>query len=170
MLILLSKVNERNSIPVIAIIVTTIIACLLSLISIGSSVAFNDVVSLSINGLYTSYLIGNSLLLWRRLTGNIDSYSEPTDRNLNLKKLSWGPWHLPEPVGTINNVFGCGFLIIVLVFSCFPADNHPTPSRMNYAVVMEGGVLVFAVIYYLIWGRRTYKGPVVETEIQPLEG
>ncbi len=80
-------------------------------------------------------------------------------------KLSWGPRRLPEPIGTINNVFGCAFLIIILIFSCFPADNHPTPSAMNYVVVMEGGVLMFAVIYYMVWGRKTYTGPVIEIEV-----
>lgn len=159
------KVNERNSIPVIAILVTTVIACLLSLINIGSSVAFNDVVALSVNGLYTSYLIGNGLLLWRRLAGHIHNSSEPEDSSLGIEKLSWGLWRLPEPIGTFNNAFGCAFLLIVLTFSCFPAENHPTSSTMNYVVVMEGGILICAVIYYLIWGRKTYKGPVIEVEL-----
>ena len=100
---MLLKVNERNSIPVIAILVTTVIACLLSLINIGSSVAFNDVVALSVNGLYTSYLIGNGLLLWRRLAGDIHSPSETEDGGLDTEKLSWGLWRLPESIGTINN-------------------------------------------------------------------
>ena len=149
----------------IAILVTTIIACLLSLINIGSSVAFNDVVSLSINGLYTSYLIGNSLLLWRRLSGHIGSSSDSGDGRVRTEKLSWGPWRLPEPVGTLNNAFGCAFLVVILFFSFFPAGNHPEASTMNYVVVMEGGVLIFAVGYYVTWGRKTYTGPVIETEI-----
>ena len=156
--------NERSSIPVMAILVTTVIVCLLSLINIGSSVAFNDVVSLSVNGVYTSYLIGNSLLLWRRLAGHIGTRSDPVESGRGPKTLLWGPWRLPEPIGTVNNAFGCGFLVIVLTFSCFPAANHPTPSTMNYVVVMEGGVLAFGVIYYTIWGRKIYKGPVVEIE------
>ena len=162
---MLLKVNECNSIPVIAILVTTVIACLLSLINIGSSVAFNDVVALSVNGLYTSYLIGNGLLLWRRLAGDIHSPSETEDGSLDTGKLSWGLWRLPEPIGTINNAFGCAFLLIILTFSCFPAENHPTLSTMNYVVVMEGGILIFAVIYYLIWGRKRYTGRVIEVEL-----
>ena len=163
-LIVSLKVNERNSIPVTAILVTTIIACLLSLINIGSSVAFNDVVALTINALYTSYLIGNGLLLWRRLRGDIHSPSETEEVSSGSEKLSWGLWRLPEPIGTMNNAFGCVFLLIVLTFSCFPADNHPTPSTMNYVVVMEGGVLIIAIFYYLIWGRKTYTGPIIEVE------
>ena len=165
LLIVSLKVNERNSIPVTAILVTAIIACLLSLINISFSVAFNDVVALSINGLYTSYLIGNGLLLWRRLRGDIHSPSVTEEVSLGSEKLSWGLWRLPEPMGTMNNAFGCKFLLIILTFSCFPADNHPTPSTMNYVVVMEGGILIIAIFYYLIWGHKTYAGPVIEVEL-----
>lgn len=42
---------------------------LLSLIALGSYVAFSNVVNLSIGGLYASYFIVCSLLLWRRLQG-----------------------------------------------------------------------------------------------------
>ena len=34
---------------------------------------------------------------------------------------------------------------------------------MNYASLMFGTVLIFAVIYYLIYGRRFYKGPAIES-------
>ena len=30
---------------------------------------------------------------------------------------------------------------------------------------MEGGVLIFAVVYYMIWERKTYTGPVIEIEV-----
>lgn len=40
---------------------------------------------------------------------------------------------------------------------------------MNYASLMLGGVFLFAVIYYLVYGRRFYKGPVVETEVEKVE-
>lgn len=33
---------------------------------------------------------------------------------------------------------------------------------MNYASLMLGLVLIFAVIYYLVYGRRLYKGPAIE--------
>lgn len=34
---------------------------------------------------------------------------------------------------------------------------------MNYSVVMSGAVLFFSVLYYIVWARRSYKGPIVET-------
>lgn len=63
--------QTRASIPVVAIGLITLIPALLALIYIGSSTVFEDVVSLSTSGLYASYFIACSLLLWRRLTGQI---------------------------------------------------------------------------------------------------
>ena len=58
-----------SSIPVYAVIIASITACVIGLINIGSSAAFNDVISLSVTSLYTSYIITESFLLYRRCTG-----------------------------------------------------------------------------------------------------
>jgi hypothetical protein len=150
-----------------AISLTMVIAVLLSFIGLGSAVAFNNVVSLSINGLYTSYLIGNALLLYRRVTGGIKPYS-PHDKTLtntiDAETLTWGPWRIPEPWGTIVNAFGCAYLFIMLIFSFWPISNHPTAAGMNYSSLMCGAVAIFSVVYYLLWGNKTYTGPVVELD------
>jgi choline transport protein len=172
LLILYGKIEPRTTLPIISISLTMVIAILLSFIGLGSSVAFNDVVSLTINGLYTSYLIGNTLLLYRRVTGGIKPYSAG-DRTLtntiNADHLSWGPWRVPEPFGTIINAFGCAYLFTILIFSFWPIANHPGAAEMNYSSLMVGAVAIFSVAYYLIWGRRSYTGPVVELEAATLK-
>ena len=67
----LSKVNPRTKVPVVAILVVTAISALLTLIYVGSEVAFNDVVSLTITGFYGSYFLPAVLLLWHRIKGDI---------------------------------------------------------------------------------------------------
>ncbi|KAK6597771.1 amino acid transporter [Botrytis cinerea] len=69
----LQKVNTRTTIPLYAIAVTTVIACLLSITTVGSATAFKDVISLSVSGLYSSYLICAVLLLYRRVTGDFNT-------------------------------------------------------------------------------------------------
>ncbi|KAI9647065.1 hypothetical protein NHQ30_005067 [Ciborinia camelliae] len=87
-------VNRKTHIPLWSIAITTIVSCLLGLINIGSATAFNDVVSLSVSGLYSSYLICAVLLLYRRLTGGLQNPSEdsegPTLANTAGAKLIWG--------------------------------------------------------------------------------
>ncbi|KAH9890136.1 amino acid transporter [Xylariomycetidae sp. FL2044] len=164
----LSKIDARTSIPIIAIALTTVISYLLALISIGSSVAFNDIVSLTINGLYGAYFIGNSLLLWRRCTCRIRPYNRDPDNteliNVSYDTLYWGPTRIPEPLGTITNAFGCAYLLVILVFSFWPTAVNPSASAMNMSSLMVGVTLIWSVLYYVIWARKVYSGPVIQTQ------
>jgi len=144
-----------------------VIAVLLSFIGLGSPVAFNSVVSLTVNGLYTSYLIGNTLLLWRRVTGAVKPYSASDTTLTNTIEsefLTWGPWRIQEPFGTIINGFGCAYLFVMVLFSFWPIAINPEPATMNYSSLMCGSVAIFSVVYYLCWGKRTYTGPVIEID------
>jgi choline transport protein len=138
---------------------------LLALIILGSSVAFNDVVSLTVSSLFVSYLTGNSLLLYRRVTGSIDPYdpnSEALTNVANTERLSWGRWKIPEPFGTIINAFGCAFMLVILFFSFWPTMVDPQAQFMNFSSLMIGSVVIFSVLYYLFWARKVYTGPVIE--------
>lgn len=81
-------------------------------------------------------------------------------------ELSWGPWKIPEPFGTIVNALGCAYMIVILLFSFFPITVNPTPSGMNYSCLMTGTVGIFAIVFYLLHGHKVYKGPVVEVEFE----
>lgn len=37
---------------------------------------------------------------------------------------------------------------------------------MNWSVVVTGAVVGFSVVYYVVWGRRGFRGPVVEAEVE----
>ena len=74
----LRKVSKRNQVPIIAVCSVAGLASLLHLIYVGSSVAFNDVVSLTITGFYSSYFLPASMLLYRRVKGQIADYKAPS--------------------------------------------------------------------------------------------
>ncbi|KAK2598596.1 hypothetical protein N8I77_011994 [Diaporthe amygdali] len=162
----LSKTSPRTSIPIYAVIMTTIIAIILSLVNIGNATAFNGVISISIAGLFGSYLIVTSLLLYRRVTGAI-RLPTPEDDHLDLANaldspLIWGPWRLPGIFGIVNNAFCCTYLIFIFFFAFWPAVNHPDTATMNWAILVFGTVIIFSILYYLVWARKIYSGPVVE--------
>lgn len=139
---------------------------LLSLINFGSTAAFNDVISLSVSGLYASYLMAAGLLLYRRCGTGFrmpDPTTHPALAQTDGQQLVWGPWHIPGTVGIINNVIACVYLVIIWFFSFFPQGTPVTPLSMNFSVVVTGGVTIFAIIYYLVWAKKEYIGPVVET-------
>ncbi|KAH7175229.1 amino acid/polyamine transporter I [Dactylonectria macrodidyma] len=164
----LSKVHSRTHIPVWALAITTIVSCLIGLINIGSTVVFYAIISLSVSSLYSSYLIAACLLLYRRC-GKGYKMPDPTalpalaDTNAGEgQSLVWGPWHIPGILGIINNGFGCLFIIFVWFFSFWPPATPVTPSTVNYAPLMTGGVVVISIIYYLLWAKKEYKGPRME--------
>ncbi|KAM0226513.1 hypothetical protein ACHAQD_000435 [Fusarium lateritium] len=162
----LSKVNDRTTVPVYAVLCTAVISILLSLINIGSPVAFQNVTSLSISCLYSSYLIAASLLLYRRTTKGFalpGSTDLPALANTSGAELVWGPFHIKGALGIANNVFTMCYLIVVGFFSFFPPMVDPTVDMMNYSVVVTGGLVIFSVIYYFIWARKEYNGPIVES-------
>lgn len=163
----LKKVSPRTRIPSYAVLVTVLIGILLSLVNIGDATAFNGVISISIAGLFGSYLIAASLLLWRRVRGDI-LVGRPDDEGLTNTMgsgLTWGPWRLRGALGTANNAFSCIYLTYIFFFSFWPAVKDVTPENFNWAVLVFVSVISFSMVYYLIWARKIYTGPIVEISI-----
>jgi choline transport protein len=92
---LLSKVSPRTKVPVWATLAVTAIAALLTLIYIGSSTAFNDVISLTITGFYGSYLMPAAFLLYRRIKGEILPRGTVIDTSV--------PAHVTKPAATSSS-------------------------------------------------------------------
>lgn len=160
-----SRVDKRTAMPLYAVGVSAVIACLLSLIVLGSDLVFNDIISVVVVGLYSSYLLVCGLLLWRRTRGDIRDWSEG-ETMVRPGRLMWGRWRLRPWLGTANNAFAICYLAVMLVWSFFPPDSVPTPQTMNYACVVYGAVLLFSVVWYLLVGRKEYRGPIVEVRLE----
>ena len=140
----------------------TVLAALLGLINIGSTTAFNDVVSLALETFYASYLLACGLLLHRRLRGDIVA---PYDSTPTPPPFAWGPWRLPNFLGTANDIFACGYLIIIGFFSYWPVALPATPTNMNYTSLVTGTVVLFSVSYYWIWAKKIFKRPIKEVDL-----
>ena len=202
----LSKVAKHNQVPINAIFVVCGFATLLQCIYFGSSVAFNDVVSLTITGFYSSYFIPSSMLLYHRIRGNIMPHKsgandlegetfDPEDtaniadntkasddkatpaptsppayrrRGVSVAQaaLIWGPFHLPHLFGIINNAYACTYMVFVIFWSVWPPATPVDAESMNYSVVVTGGVMIFATIWYFVRARKVYHGPTVDEEVE----
>ncbi|PQE03917.1 amino acid polyamine transporter I protein [Rutstroemia sp. NJR-2017a BVV2] len=166
----LSKVQDRSLLPMAAILAVTVSAALLGLINIGSTTVFNDVISLALEGLFSSYFVALCLLLWRRVRGDIaeenDSPEVIQEESLHSEKqLRWGPWRVKGLLGVITNFVGCVYLFIMIFFCFWPAILPVTPANMNYSSLIWGFVLIFSILYYIFWARKIYEGPVVEVGV-----
>ena len=145
-----------------AITVMATVSCVIGLINIGSATAFNDVISLGVSSLYASYVLTEALLLYHRLRGTILHPSQMANTTWHANELVWGPFHVPGLWGILLNAFGVGYGIIVFVFSFFPQTVSPDAAHMNFSYLMTGGIMLFAVVYYGLYARKVYAGPVVE--------
>ncbi|KAL4892546.1 putative GABA permease [Aspergillus ambiguus] len=140
----LSKVNSRTELPTRAVLATSAIMVLLGLVNVGSTTAFNAIISLAIFGLHISYLVPIGFLLWRRLA--------------TPGVLAYGPWKLGR-FGVATNIISLVYLTYTSVFMVFPPYQPVTPVNMNYACLIFGAVLIFSAIYWVYKGRKVYEGP-----------
>jgi choline transport protein len=141
----LSRVSHGWNIPLPAVLVTILIAALLSLINIGSTVALNAITSLGAVATLISYYLTIGCIVYRRLTG-------PT---LPVRRWSLGRFGLAINIGSLV------FLTPVIFFLTWPLATPVTAAGMNWSSVMLVGVLTIAMIYYVVKGRKEYVGPVM---------
>jgi len=193
----LSLVSPNTRVPVIAIFVVTTLAALLVLIYIGSPTAFQDVISLTITGFYSSYFLPCLLLLYHRIKGDIYPYGSNTTNEPQPQifspdimdekaggsgeiqgspdvdsevegRLVWGPWKMPGILGIINNAYACLYMIFVIFWSVWPPNTPVTPNTMNYSVVVTCGVLILSAVWYWVRAKKEYHGPIVEDDVAPI--
>ena len=126
------------------------ITILLSLINIGSTVAFNAIASLGVASLISSYIISFTCLLIKRLR------KEP------LPHAQWSLGRFSIPVNVVSIIF----LIIIYVFAFFPLTAEVDPVTMNWNILIYGSAILFAVGFYFVRGRKVYVGPV--TMVRPI--
>ena len=143
------QVDKRTALPLRSIFFCTVISAVIGLINIGSTAAFNAIVSLTIAGLFISYLTPIGLMIVKRVKG---------------ETIEFGPWSLGRagfPVNTIS----AGSLIISVIFSFFPPSIPVTLVTMNWSCLMWGGSTLIGLAYYAVRGRKIYHGPIVERPI-----
>lgn len=143
-----AHVDKRLKIPVRMILLVTVLEMLLGFVYLGSTTAFNAVLSMAIIGMYLSYALPIAYMLF---CGRGRNGPQP------------GPFKMGRTVGAVVNVVALLWLILAMFFSTWPNFYPVTAQNMNYSIVVLAGWVVIGAVYYLIWGRRTYDGPVVET-------
>lgn len=120
----LSRVRP-NGVPANSVYVTLVFTCLIALIIIGSTVAFNVITSLSAAALFTSYMTVIGTVIAKRLRGE----------RFPPSKWDLGRW------GMVVNILACCFLVVAYVFLFFPSVPSPAPVDMNWAILVYGVVV-----------------------------
>ncbi|KAM0799120.1 amino acid/polyamine transporter I [Usnea florida] len=144
----ISRVDPRTSLPVWSIVVSVVINLLLALINIGSNVVFNALTGLTVAGIYSSFMVAASVMLWKRLT-------------TPASEIRWGPFKLGR-LGVPITLISIAYSIVGWFFSFWPPTATVTVKTMNWSVTVYVGVLAASMIYWLIHARHVYTGPIIE--------
>lgn len=145
----ISRVDKKRKIPVNAYLLSGTFSALLSLIYIGSPVAFFAIGSLLAVAIMQCFFVTISCVLWRRICH---------PETLPHAQFSLGKLGVP-----INSVS-----LVVVAWSFFwafwPQQYPVTASGFNWSVVIFAVTLVIAMVYYVAKGSKKYEGPVVLVE------
>jgi len=144
----ISKMNHKRNVPDNAVYLTSVAAGVLCLINLGSTVAFNIIVSLTLLALLSTYMISIGCVLRKRLRG---------------EELPPARWSLGR-YGIAINCFAFVYSGFVIVFCCFPNSVPVTLSSANWAPAVFAGVIGASGIIYVLHGKKHYTAPVVFVE------
>lgn len=145
----LAHVKPGWNIPLNAVILSFTITCLLALINIGSTVAFNAIGSAALVSILSTYFISISVLIYRRFQGPLPAHR----------------WSLGK-AGIFINIGAICWLLTVWVFCFFPLVTGPqlTLAYMNWNCVIYGGLIIVGMVYWFAYGRKVYTPPVLKVE------
>jgi amino acid transporter len=146
----ISRMDPKVHVPVNATLLTLVCTVLLSLINLGSSAAFNAILSLQLSALMASYAIAITCVVVRKIR-------EPG----TLPKARWSLGKMGLPINVVAMLYS--------IFACFwtfwpnatlVADTKANLEAFNWAPVIFSIVMIFATVTYFVQGRHVYDGPV----------
>ncbi|XP_052186011.1 amino-acid permease BAT1 homolog isoform X2 [Diospyros lotus] len=135
------KVNEQE-VPINAVWLSALVAFCMALTSLGSSVAFEAMVSIATSGLYIAY----ALPIFFRVT-------------LARKSFVPGPFNLGH-YGILVGWIAVLWVAIISVLFSLPVAFPITADTLNYSPVAVGGLLVLIIFSWMLSARHWFKGPI----------
>lgn len=141
---LIKKVDKRLSVPYNAVAFSGIISLVLGLLCLIDDTAAEALFSLSIAGNYLAWCAPTFL----RLTWGRDVFKP-------------GPFYLGKFFSPLLNWISVFFQVFIIILCMFPATKEGvTKSTMNYSCVIGPGTWLLSLIYYLVYKKKDYHGPV----------
>ncbi len=140
--------HPKFHVPGNSILATSFFTIVVSLINIGSTIAFDAMVSLGVVALMATYAISISCVLLKRLRG---------------ETLPPARWTLGK-AGIYVNATALIYITWAFFWSFWPTVYEPTAQTFNLAAVLFVGSMGIACLEYFVHARWYYEGPVVKVE------
>lgn len=150
----IAKVDQKRHIPRNAVLVTSAISTCLSLIYIGSPIAYFAMTSLVTVALLQCYCLSIGCILWRRIVA---------PETLPPASFSLGRFGIP-----INIAAVC-YALYAFIWAFWPIYNTSDPASWNWAFALFLGAFLAAGIHFVLVARKKYFGPVVNVRDRKVE-
>jgi amino acid transporter len=132
-----------------ALVLSTLVDCVLGLIYFGSSAAFNSFTGCATICLSCSYGIPILVSLIRGRHA------------VKHSTFSLGRF------GFVINAATICWIVLAIVLFCMPTSIPVTAPGMNYASVVFAFFALVSIIWYAVRGRKVFTGPPVPTDVEP---
>ncbi|RMZ91401.1 hypothetical protein DV736_g1363, partial [Chaetothyriales sp. CBS 134916] len=145
-----TKVAPLTGTPILAVWFSVFWCIAINLIGLGSYTAIAGVFNVCAIALDWSYVI-------------------PIACKLLFNRFEPGPWTM-GPVSKFVNAWACIWTLFVSIIFILPTVRPVTAQNMNYAIAFLAAIFIAAAVWWYAGGRKWYTGPIVEAEIEEIEG
>ncbi|KAJ9140807.1 hypothetical protein P3X46_031407 [Hevea brasiliensis] len=139
------KVNKQE-VPINAVWLGAFISFCMALTYLGSTVAFQAMVSIATIGLYVAY----ALPIFFRVT-------------LASKSFTPGPFNLGR-YGVLVGWIAVLWVVTISILFSLPVAYPITNETLNYTPVAVGGLLILTVSSWILSARHWFKGPITNVD------
>ncbi len=153
---LISRVEPKHNVPVMAILLGTVIQMAFNSIYFGTVTGFNTVIAIATEGFYLSY----AMPLLVRLV----SYFNGTHTQLT------GPWAMRPLISVAVNFTGLIFLLFASISFNFPSISPVNSENMNYTSAAIGVIMFIALVTWFASALRNFSGPEAGNVIHLVAG
>lgn len=137
-----AQVHPTLNCPVRATMAMSALVTCLGCIYVGSTTAFQALISSFIVLSTLSYF---GAILPHVLTGR--------------RNIVPGPFYMGRKLGMAVNLASLAYILVTVVFFCFPQVMPVTAQNMNYTSVITVGLMTLVSVWWFTRGRTEYRGP-----------
>lgn len=70
-----------------------------------------------------------------------------------------GPFYMGQKLGMAVNLLALVYILVTVVFFCFPLVMPATVQNMNYTSVITVGLMALTALWWVVRARKNFQGP-----------
>lgn len=135
-------VDPSLNCPARATVAMSAMVTCLGCIYVGSATAFQALIS--------SFIVLSSLSYFGAIFPHVLS---------GRRNMVPGPFYMGRRLGMIVNLVALMYILVTVVFFCFPLVLPITAKNMNYTSVIIVGLMALTALWWSFRAKRVYQGP-----------